>query len=46
MITPDASLDMPDDSYLADNQNIDDLASVDLDPDITIDNNMNMDDFA
>lgn len=46
MITPDASLDIPDDSYLADNQNIDDLASVDLDPDITIDNNMNMDDFA
>ena len=46
MITPDASLDMPDDSYLADNQNVDDLASVDLDPDITIDNNLNMDDFA
>lgn len=46
MVTPDASLDMPDDSYLADNQNVDDLASVDIDPDVPIDNNMNMDDFA
>lgn len=46
VITPDESLDMPDDSYLADNQNIDDNAFVDYDPDVTIDNNMDMDDFA
>lgn len=44
VITPEQDLDIEPD-YIAENQDVDDLADLTPDPDVTIDNNMGMDDF-
>lgn len=45
LITPDTGSENMENDYMADNQDVDELASTWQDPQIDIDNNMDMDDF-